>query len=709
MTQRLRLSIHNRLLLVALLPAVLITALVATLVLSRGTQALDEAMQQRALAIVSFLAPAAEYEVISANHETLNTLVQAAMSQQEVNAVAIYNDRGALLASNGRFAPLSPGALRRFDQPTVGKGSDEVLSAVAPVMSAGVSIDDFHGYSDAIATPTTENLVGWVYVELDTTALTRRKNNIIGATIGLVLVALALTGFLAVRLARSVSIPVASLVQGVRRMAAGSLDVELPERATNSELAALERGFNTMARAISENHRTMQLRIDEATAQLSYQARHDPLTGLPNRRVFEQALEECVAASRRAGDHGALCFIDLDRFKIVNDTCGHSAGDDLLSRIAGLIRKRVRSRDIVCRVGGDEFALILRGCTREDALRISETLREGISAFRFSWEERRFSVGASIGVVIIDGTLHDASEVLSAADSACYKAKKNGRNQVVAYQPEIDNHEARTSIEPGAALPLSSRTEATLELFTQAIVPLGTHTGSGWYEVLLRLRDKQGELHSAAGYFARSEESSAASHIDILVAERTCEALSALQPVRADSGKISLSLNICRASVLNHKAVLGKLRTFLALRELAPQRVVLELNADLIDELPGECLAFAEGVRALGCRFALQQLDGSGVRHISKFKPDYVKISIKTLIATFGLEAGCNLAQALAGMAFSQGISAIASEVEDPVLLETLHAYGFDLAQGYAIAAPAPINSGCWPKVTNGVDGTHAA
>ncbi|AYH44568.1 diguanylate cyclase [Azoarcus sp. DN11] len=429
-----RLSLHDRLLLVALLPAALLATLVTALVLYRGARTVDRAVHDHGTAIVSFLAPAAEYGVISGNRATLQSLLQAAMAQREVVAAAVYNDQGVLLASKGRIGVLDPEALRSAaNGGTAPCAAPDILTVIAPIESAGINIDD--EYLDGWQTRgvARTRTIGWVHVELDTRPSSREKSLTVWTSFAIVALGLLLTAAIAAGLARSVSHPVAGLVRGVKQMAAGALDVKISEQATSQELSALERGFNTMARAISENQRTLQSRIDDATALLAYQAQHDPLTGLPNRRVFEQKLEECVIASRRAGDHGALCFIDLDRFKIVNDTCGHAAGDDLLMRIALLIQQRLREQDIICRIGGDEFALILRGCSPEDALNIANELRESISSFRFDWQGHTFSVGASIGMACIDGTHTDPSDILIAADAACYDAKRNGRNCVIQH------------------------------------------------------------------------------------------------------------------------------------------------------------------------------------------------------------------------------------------------------------------------------------
>ena len=430
------LSLHHRLLLAALLPAALLASLITGVVLHRGTRMLDQSLLDHGTAVVSFLAPAAEYGVISGNRGPLESLLQAAVDQPEVSAAAAYDERGALLASRGRLTVLTADVLQRVRSGVVRDTDPSALAMIAPIVSAEIQIDD----EPLVGNPSRPDrggatrVIGWVHVELDTGPANRAKESIIAATLIVLAIGLSLTGALALRLARSISQPVAALVSGVERMASGELDVTIAQTASARELAALEEGFNSMARAIAESHRTLQSRIDDATAKLAYQARHDPLTGLPNRRVFEQKLEESVNASRRAGDHGALCFIDLDRFKIVNDTCGHAAGDELLMRIALLIRDRVRDGDIVCRIGGDEFALILRGCSRDDALRLAESLRAGVSDFRFDWHGHFFSVGASVGLTCIDGTQSDPSEILIAADAACYEAKRSGRNRVVEYR-----------------------------------------------------------------------------------------------------------------------------------------------------------------------------------------------------------------------------------------------------------------------------------
>jgi diguanylate cyclase (GGDEF)-like protein len=426
-----RIPLRKRLLLTVLLPVSLLIAAMAGLFLHRGERMTQDAIVERGLAIVSFFAPAAEYGVISGNAGNIDELLQALKSVSGVAAVVLYDRGGDVIAMRGT-ARLLDGvrvtAVRepvRFDQ----RGSYKGFAA--PVMSVPMVVDDVGGREHA------REPVGWVYVELDTSALDAEWRAMMTTTLGLAFIILLLTALLAVRLASQVSRPLARLAEAVRRIAGGEHEVQVSDAEGSEELHELQQGFNSMARAIDSAHKNMQARIDEATERLAYQAMHDPLTALPNRRAFEHALDEMVATSRRAGDHGALCFIDLDNFKIVNDTVGHAAGDALLRMIADLIRERLRAGDMVCRIGGDEFAMILRGCTSADAYRIANGLCEAVRGLRFTWGGQEFRVGASIGFAIIDASVGSVADLLRAADHACYAVKREGRGHAMQYRPEL--------------------------------------------------------------------------------------------------------------------------------------------------------------------------------------------------------------------------------------------------------------------------------
>ncbi len=427
-----RLTLRARLLLTVLLPVLLLSVAMTAVSLFRGARMAEQEIAERGLAIVSFLAPAAEYGVISGSRGSLDGLVMALRAQQDVAAAVLYDRRGEELARLGEPALGDAEGARRVSEAARLRRHGQRVGFAAPVTSVPVAVDELAAGGETALAPLP---VGWVYVELDTRAYDARWRNTVLATVGLAVGAVLLAMLLAIRLANVVGAPVARLVEAVRRMARGELDVQVSGRAGSEELQALEQGFNSMARAIANAHKTLQARIEQATARLAHQALHDPLTTLPNRRAFEQALEELLAASRRAGDRGALCFLDLDHFKPVNDTGGHAAGDALLRAVADLIQGRLRSQDTVCRIGGDEFALILRGCTQEDAAHIADDLCAAIRDLHFEWEGRDYRIGASIGFAMIDGSTMSVAEIVRAADHACYTVKREGRGRAMVYTP----------------------------------------------------------------------------------------------------------------------------------------------------------------------------------------------------------------------------------------------------------------------------------
>ncbi len=253
-----------------------------------------------------------------------------------------------------------------------------------------------------------------------------------------VLLVLMLAGFAfgiwrALSLTRSLEAPLEGLARTVQRLAAGDTEARVPVDAGCRELQVLQGGINELAGAMGDAHRMMQAKIEESTCHLAFEALHDPLTGLYNRRAFVRALDEVLAVPRCGFDQIALCFIDLDHFKLINDVAGHAAGDALLCQVAGLIQMRTRAQDMVCRLGGDEFVLILRGCSGDDARRIAEGLCEAIATLRFEWDGVAFAVSGSFGLTHVSDAVSGASALLGAADAACYAAKQKGRNQVVEH------------------------------------------------------------------------------------------------------------------------------------------------------------------------------------------------------------------------------------------------------------------------------------
>lgn len=687
------LTLGQRLLMVALVPTALLALAMAALFMMWGMKSADNAMRDRAIAIASFMAPAAEYGVLSGNRQTLESLMQAALEQREVVAVSIHDRSGRVLALSGRTLLAETARIVGTIDTAILDTQSGRMSVATPVSITRLVIDDIPADGLRRTSDPAADTVGWIYLEFDTGALEREKHLIIISALLLGAAGLGLAAILAYRLARSVAEPLARLATAVDRMSSGELDVTVSDSASTDELRALERGFNIMARSIAEAHQSLQTRVDEATSRLAHQALHDPLTGLPNRRAFEQALEEAVSASRRANDHGVLCFIDLDRFKIVNDSCGHAAGDELLRDIARLVRQRVRGEDLICRIGGDEFALVLRACTIKEGVRIADALREAIAAHRFDWEGRVFSVGASIGLAAIDGSMESAADVTVAADIACYTAKKGGRNQVVVHTDEATGRLHQRDLPALSAGNAATIQFNRLSIHHQEIVRLnGPESEPPWHEILLRVVGDDGLAHSPCELLARVRGSVVALNLDLWVAEEALTQLAGITQA-SDTAPSRLSLNIGLASLSDSGRYLERLEYLLTQHRVTPDRIVLEFPAQLARQATAAVRQLADQARALGCRIALERMDGASAGLLGSLRPDFVKISLKGLAESYGMEAGCNLAQALCAASTAQEIPCVASEVEDELFHAMLKTYGFDYAQGHVIALARAIDS----------------
>src|SRR5271170_165321 len=257
----------------------------------------------------------------------------------------------------------------------------------------------------------------------------------------------------------------------------------------------------------------------ELNRRLSYHASHDLLTGLVNRREFESRLERALKSAKAREASYALCYLDIDQFKIVNDTCGHSAGDALLGQVGALLKSKVRWRDTLARLGGDEFGILLESCSLDEAMHTAEQLREAVRNFRFSWEERVFRLGASIGVVPITADNEDVASILSAADSACAAAKEQGRNRVHSFaENDIELMRRRREMQWAARIN-NALEEGRFELFRQTIMPL-QHTEPGsHYELLLRMRDETGKIVAPDNFITAAERYGITPSIDRWVIE----------------------------------------------------------------------------------------------------------------------------------------------------------------------------------------------
>ncbi|HLQ24082.1 MAG TPA: EAL domain-containing protein [Gemmatimonadales bacterium] len=431
----------------------------------------------------------------------------------------------------------------------------------------------------------------------------------------------------------------------------------------------------------------------QLTRQLSHQATHDPLTGLINRREFERRLARVVSSARESEAVHGLCYLDLDRFKTVNDTCGHVAGDALLRQLAGILRGELRSRDTLARLGGDEFAVLLEHCELDQARRIAEGLRVAIQNFRFTWEEDTFSLGVSIGLVEITPACQTESDALRAADAACYRAKHAGRNRIhVARLEEI-------SPPDGARMDWTARITRALEesqfrLYAQPILPLA-RAGVGepaFWEVFLRLEDAEAGLLPAGAFLPAAERYSLMSVIDHWVVRQTIARLGGWRPGAGQPELPPCCINL-GAESLRDEALIGLIRERLQSDRLAPGSLYFEISEQAVLADLAQAVSFTRELRELGCRVALDDFAGglSSLHYLKALPLDLLKLSPAVIRDLEADPLQAVVARAATQAARVLGIPIVAKAADTGAALDALRALGVDYAQGYALAAPRPI------------------
>ncbi len=467
----------------------------------------------------------------------------------------------------------------------------------------------------------------------------------------------------------------------IARASGNELGVEAtasPIRGRGGEIA----GVAVMLHDVSE--------LRGLTQQMSYQASHDALTGLVNRREFERRLTEALEIARAGRQGHVMCYLDLDRFKAVNDTSGHLAGDNMLREIAALIREAVRDSDTVSRLGGDEFGVLLVGCPLDKARQIADDIWRAISEYRFVWKDRIFSVGISIGLVELTGESNSLEEIMSAADSACYVAKKQNDSHVHVYSSH-DEVVARSRGE----IQWLQRLQAALrdgffELYIQPIEPTRPGaTGGPAMEVFVRLHD-EGQAIAPAEFFPAAERYRLMSMIDRWVLASALAAISA-GAIRLPPGR-SLSINIS-GQTLADPTFLEFVVEELDRSGVQPAQICFEVAETSVIGNLEQARRFIDVLHGMGCRFALDDFgtDLGGFSNLKQLPMDYLKID-----GSFMRDLGRDtvnqaMVSAVVGMARTLNFRLIAEQIEDVAALEAARAMGIDFVQGHAIGRPRPL------------------
>jgi diguanylate cyclase (GGDEF)-like protein/PAS domain S-box-containing protein len=428
------------------------------------------------------------------------------------------------------------------------------------------------------------------------------------------------------------------------------------------------------------------------TRQMSYQATHDALTGLINRREFERRLAEALEGAHEGEGHHVLCFIDLDHFKVVNDTSGHQAGDALLREAAKLMRQAVRDSDTVARVGGDEFALLLPGCPLEKGRQIADDLARAVGEHRFVWKDRIHTVGASIGLVELARDSGGVEEILAAADSACYVAKKRGDGKVAVYSAR-DEVAARQSGDIQWLRTLQSALrDNSFRLYWQPIMPTwGTDESGPTMEVLVRLANEKGQELAPIELVRAAERYRLMSLVDRWVVQTTFTALGRGAIVL--SGRHSVAVNISGQTLADARFLDFVVECF-DRSGVDPAQVCFEIAESAVVANLEAARRFVAVLHGMGSQFALDDF-GSNIGSFSSLKNlpmDYLKIDgsfMKNLARDSVNQA---MVTATIKLARSLNFKVIAEQVEDAAGLDAARSIGVDYVQGYAVGRPKPLN-----------------
>lgn len=689
-----QLSIRSRVLLLAIIPGLILAILLTGFAIYNSLNVLDDRIHTRGQSAAAELAVASEYGVISENYLSLQSLVQQSMTHgNDLVFVMLKNSDGKTIAVSG-VPTLSESMMQdaNASQPSEWRTKDMLIFR-APVLRNVVEIDDaFSMGAEAISSRVEKRtVIGQVYIGLSLHQLSTLRNEIVSRNLILALIGLIISASIALQFGKGITRPIENLAFGVEKIGRGNLKLRVPE-SSEGELLTLEIGFNYMAQQLQLAHDEMQERIDKATETLSYQAHHDALTGLINRREMEARLERALKTAQEHELQHVFCYLDLDQFKVVNDTCGHHAGDDLLRQLSHLLSSRVRERDTLARLGGDEFGLLLEKCSMNDAKLIAENIREMIREFRYVYESKIFNVGASIGMVVINKNTSSIEMVFSQADSACFAAKDNGRNRIHIFEPDdLDLAKRRNEMQWVSRIAQTLEDER-LRLFCQPIIPISRVDNILHYEILLRQITPEGKIVPPMAFIPAAERFGLMNAIDRWVISNSFMAYKKLTEHHTQGQRYVFSINLSGIS-LSDTSLLAFITDEFTLHGIPPTNICFEITETAAITNLGNTLQLMKSLKAIGCKFLLDDF-GSGMSSFAYLKNlpvDYIKIDgafVKDIVTN---PIDLAMVQSVHSVAEAMQIRTIAEFVESAEIVRLLKEVGVDYGQGMFLGEPIAI------------------
>lgn len=444
----------------------------------------------------------------------------------------------------------------------------------------------------------------------------------------------------------------------------------------------------------TEHHPVRFLSLDDAlirqnaSRELHWQANHDVLTGLVNRRGFEDSLRQAIAAGGEPEKRHSLLFIDLDRFKQINDVGGHAAGDEFLRQLAVVLRARVRTSDVLARMGGDEFAVLLHACPVEHALRIANAIRQDISNFRFVWREKVFQVGASMGLVVLSDPAASAAMVMEQADSACYAAKEAGRDQIRVFHAKAASRQAHSGMNIVESVHDAIEHDR-FRIYRQKIVALGAAPAARrHFELLLRMIDDEGKIVPPMVFIPSAERHNMMQAIDRWVLTHALPAIRVECEANPENLPV-FNINLSAESI-NDSRFAQFVCDQIALHRVSPQVICFEITETLAVANLVKAAELIRALKGLGIRFALDDF-GAGMcsfAYLKHLPVDYVKIDGAFVRDMFAEPMNLEVVCAINNIAHSLGMETIAEFVESDASVRRLREIGVDYVQGHAVGRP---------------------
>lgn len=687
------LGIKARMILLTLLPTFAITLFLTSYSISKSINTLNQSLSDRGRIIATQIAPASEYGVLSGNINFLQTLIQQTISREDdILSILITAPNGAAIAVSGQ-TPYKIEANSNDDLTIKEIDADDYIVSNAPIIRNVVEIDDFYdGTNNALDANKKPKVIGQAYVALSKSRIQATKKSMIWKSSLLGLIGFIVSSLLAYRLGRSITSPIISMAESIKTLGAGQFNIRIDEDAAG-EIKTLQLGFNNMANHIQLAHDNLQDKVHDATRMLRHQAQHDALTGLVNRQEFERRLNIALNDVKTSGAHHVFCYMDLDQFKVVNDTCGHRAGDELLRQISLILSQRTREEDTFARLGGDEFGLLLTNCDVDNALLIAEEMRSMVEDFRFVHDNRMFKIGVSIGMVEITDDMQDLGDITSYADAACYAAKDNGRNQIHLFRYHDDDL-ARRHVE----MEWVARINAAMDdnrfcLYCQPIVPLQDNNNNIFYEILIRKIDVDGTIILPMAFIPSAERYHLMSKIDRWVIHKTFSMYHQL--INSDEPhNFLLTINLSGTS-LSDKGLLGYIKEQFILFNVPPEKICFEITETSAIINLTNTLSLMADLKSIGCKFLLDDF-GSGMSSFAYLKNlpvDFLKMDGGFVKDITRNEIDLAMAKSIQSIAEAMKIKTIAEFVECADTMKLLKQMGVDYGQGFYLSSPMPIEN----------------